>query len=413
MVSIAFVGAIDYIMVARASLSSKIILDIVFLLLNIRNLQIRGFEIVLLSFLLWSGLLGGMQLASGNPQYDFWRVVKDLVPAVLFFLKLGVFRQLLVEQQSYTRLIVVVCSIFSAISILVFNALGGYSTGYVGLTPPVSMLAAYALSTHSPMLFLLSCLIIFASGKRSFLISVIIGLGFALLKLGKTGASNNKRWRFGFITGLFMLIAMGTQLVWENAMVDKVMYTVSSLQESGVGDKNTSTFKNAGVTTDQELLDAATGGRLREITAVTSEMKPIDWVVGAGAGFTYTLGVYDNVVVDRYANTHFSPLSLTYKFGLPFAVIFYWWIIATVFSVQDLNRSLGFWVTLLVLFVLQSIFAYNLFVESLLPFAIANVQYQKSMLDQKSRVSMTRFHRPPRPQPPRWQVNQKIINSES
>ena len=127
----------------------------------------------------------------------------------------------------------------------------------------------------------------------------------------------------------------------------------------------------------EELLYTATAGRSGEFFAIFRTMTAASWIFGHGSGFTYDLHRPNKETLFGHANSHFSPLGLAYKFGGPFMILFYVWVIYPLIKNNYSCQEKIFWAGILILLLFQSLFAFNLFVEFLFPVAIAALQSKK------------------------------------
>jgi hypothetical protein len=150
---------------------------------------------------------------------------------------------------------------------------------------------------------------------------------------------------------------------------DKILNTVNSASQL------LDIMELYGIDFDSEeirsILYSLTGGRSEEFYAIMSVMEPLSWIIGLGPGFTYDI-LYFGDIISGYANSHFSPLSLSYKFGLIFTLILYSYLIGPVLKLINFSGPLALMLASIIsLFILQSIFAFNLFSEPYLAIFLA------------------------------------------
>jgi len=138
------------------------------------------------------------------------------------------------------------------------------------------------------------------------------------------------------------------------------------------------------VTSATWRLDQATSGRTYEVEAALQSLNVVDYIFGAGAGWTVNVGG-----VKRVQNIHITPLSTAAVFGLPFAVYLYLYLVTQISrGVLRKNRaSLSVVEKMAPLYLagalVHSLTAYSLFID-LLVFFFAGVLH-RSLRDGVSR----------------------------
>jgi hypothetical protein len=360
----------DFNVAAGAVLAAKLAIDLAFVASNRAAFRVGRIEALFLAWIAIAIVRGAAAVVGGESEFEASRIIKDCLPPVLFLLKIAVFRAYFARTElNYVQLAMALL-VASALNVAAFYAVGGASDFYVGLTPPVTAGVAAAIATSSTGVFAVSLAIIYLTGKRSFLVAVAALLAW-LVTLGRATRSMLAP---RFLPGLVLVAVAGVVAAFASGspVTQKIGDTSEAIAESG-GVEMLAAFGIASVIDDPEIeraLFLATAGRSAEFFVIVREMATSDWWFGKGAGFTYTLTLLDGTEVPNYANAHFSPLSLTYKFGVPFALIFYGWVAWLCVRSQPVSRHVVFHRAVVLLFLVQSFFAFNLFVEFLLPVAL-------------------------------------------
>lgn len=368
----------DFDVVPAVMLTVKLLLDGIFVFTNWRRVQFRTTELWITCWILVGAGLGGAHVLMGSPEFLFSRILKDTVPALLFVTKIAIFRNYFYERDLKYGSIVIATLVISVANIVVFYALGGENDMYVGLTPPVNPILAGALAYSSATLFLVGLVVIYYSGKRSYLVSALVYLVSLVVASKKLKSVVSRALLIRISTGLLVGIAVG--VLMHGAIVEKLTTTASGAVESEDGVSAVTAITSSGLDSDdlEKILYLATAGRSAEAMGIIDGMNFMDWLVGHGAGFTYSMELLDGSVRENYANAHFSPLGLTYKYGAPFALFLYFWLVRTILRNQAVDRHRLFWRGVAILMFVQSFFAFNLFVEFLFPIALAAIQTRRN-----------------------------------
>ncbi len=345
-------------------LVAKLIVDVVFICTNLRRLRLGRLELALVFIIFFHLLLGFFALPLYDEKYSSIRALRDCLPVIIFFLKVAIFRRVFDTVTSASRDILwsVNPLLFLSVSqIIIFLILNRTGAAYAGITPPVSMVFAYAVATGATGLLVASSLTALLSGKRSIVLSFVTIYFLYAAKNFRTARL------FAVLFATAGIVSLGVYFSWP--IFDKISLSFEVfrlLSEDGF-----SGF--AGQYSDGvAALSLSTAGRYDEWAALTAELNRISLAFGLGAGFTYDYVLVDGREFSGYSNAHFSPLSLTYKFGLIFCVVFYFYVLRHCFRTPARDAVLERWWRILTLvFIVQSLFAFNLFVEGMLPVAVA------------------------------------------
>lgn len=374
----------DFAIVPALLIAARLVLDSVFVASNFGKVRLTAFEFGLMGWILFGALLGVVRFLADDPKFEFSRIIKDTIPAFLFFCKIAILRVYLRRSDLPIRAVVVFMLLASVLNVAVFYILGGANTLYVGLTPPVNPAIAGSVYHSSAVLFLVALGVVYFSGKRSYLLSV--GFYFALLVFGLRKLRRVVDALFFIRVAVVLLAGLIVSFSVTSPIIEKMSTAINGIFDAGLVDSSLS-FADINVDDVEDALYLATAGRSAEVLAIVSGMNGADWIFGHGAGFTYSLELMDGVVLDDYANAHFSPLGLAYKYGAPFAVVLYAWLFGMMFMKQADGRQLVFWRGVAFLVVVQSFFAFNLFVEFLFPVALAAIQSSGSRFHMMRQVN--------------------------
>jgi hypothetical protein len=366
----------DFTVMPAMLLGAKLTLDGIFVFSNIGRIELKWAEVYFSSWIILASLLGLAHLLTGSDQFNFWRILKDTIPALFFFMKIAICRSYLEKWEFPIKKLVFWSLFLSLANIAIFYGLNGPDFMYVGLTPPINQVVAGSVFYSSTGLFIVSIIVIYFSGKRSYLIAVgIVIILLYIMRLQNKQLISNKFINYLLTATIFAILL---SLVYQGAIVDKLLISLNSLSiiyDAAIGVAQSSSHnENISELETYNALYVATAGRWAEVHEIIKSMSLLDWIFGHGAGFTYQLELLDGTVLESYANSHFSPLSLSYKYGVIFAILFYIWIAKKTFFCPDLDSRKLFWVLIIVLLLIQSCFAFNLFVEFLLPVALAAIQ---------------------------------------
>jgi hypothetical protein len=257
------------------------------------------------------------------------------------------------------------------VTYFIFNSTG---TTRLAIFPPMELPFSSYMLTSSLML-LASFIIILLYGKRAQLVSAVITFVLYISVF-------RRKDLFKYIIILGIASTVLIPLFIKNS--DNIAIR-----------RLTSTFDSySGKGTDKENLDRISAGRFNEFETIINQMRPEDYFLGKGLGFTYDVdtGGKDNV---ETANAHFSPIGFLSKYGVFFTLFVYYFVLSIFFKSNKLLLSDSDYVIALgvaVFIFMESFFAYALFVSPILPVVlgvlIANQRkYQKArMLKRKNRL---------------------------
>lgn len=355
--------------VTPAFLAARLAVDILFVATNADRLGLKLRDGVMIFWLIGAGLAGVIFSLSGIGSYSATRAASDVVLPMLFILKVALIIRLLPDLKGLgaeVRMIVRWLVIGSIIQIAIFLTVGRIFGAYSGIAVPATLPMADALARSSMTLGLLMTALILASGKRAILLSLLAAVAVSIM---------NARRRFLAIGGVMFatLLLVALAPLFEGT-INKFEATISAVQ-----DLEDVAMRGPTAIFDDDIragLYLATAGRSEEFYSIILAMEPINYLIGLGAGFTYEYA-HTEGVVQGYANSHFSPLSLTYKFGLIFCIAFYLYAFRYMFRLirtgEPVSRLIGFGLLMLAV---QSIFAFNLFAEPFLPVLTAMAAFR-------------------------------------
>ncbi len=333
-------------------LGTRIAVDIIFLIYFWRHIKLSNIEMLLIFAMLASCCFATFPNVQYSSVYSISRFFNDISGPLLFILKVSTLRSLFRQDVSVFNIKKMsrALMILSGIQVLIFLYFSAESGAYAGITPPVNIPAAFYICTFNHLGFAATVILIALSGKRSFFVSVAIVYAFTIFF---------RKPPRNMLVFLVVLSAMATMFaIFGN---EKFFGTVTLATEFF----NTTEIFHIDFDSDRvrSNLYMLTAGRSEEIYGILNEMKPSSWLIGLGPGFTYGFLHIDGVI-EGYANSHFSPLSFIYKFGVPFMLIFYGYIIFNIRVLLKSPRKNSYIVgCALTIFVLQSFFAFNFYAE--------------------------------------------------
>lgn len=337
-------------------LGARIVIDITFLVLAWRHILLRKIEVALIFMVLLSSVCAALPSIMFSAEYSINRFFNDISGPLLFLLKASALRALFLQQTSTLNIkkLSRALIILSVIQILIFVYFSAQTGAYAGISLPINLPVAWYVGTFNHLGLVATLILIILSGKRSFFISIAIVSALAIVL---KGSRRNKIVLFVMMGAVvFSLMVIGNDKV--NGTVTAANELLGMIEVHNI-DLNSENFRSG--------LYLLTAGRSEEFYGILSEMRPWSWLIGLGPGFTYSY-LHTDGIVDGYANSHFSPLSLTYKFGLVFAILFYSYITSTIRELLKISDSISFILgCALLLFILQSFFAFNLYVEPYFP----------------------------------------------
>lgn len=355
---------------ARPLFVMKGALDCLFILSNLRKAQMSRIEIIILLVLALHAIGGMIIFPMISSSYLPSRAFNDVFWPVIFVLKVAIIRNLTFEDvfsaADWKSLSLKLIGI-SLVQVAIFLFFSRYSGAYAGITPPVNLPFAYGVALSHPMVLLLSLVLIVLSGKRAYLLAAVAVFAVraivrrqnrsAFIVLGIVGVIALTSAVGGAAAGL-----IPTAVLEKFVDSSQVFNLIGIIAREGFGVLSEDVVRRS--------LYAATAGRSEEFLAIIGQMTWSNFFFGLGAGFTYSYLHWDGWV-DGYANSHFSPLSLTYKFGVFYMLIIYIYIFRGTLKLFRSQINFAEFLGIgLMLFFVQSIFAYNLFAEIFLPLLV-------------------------------------------
>ncbi len=112
--------------------------------------------------------------------------------------------------------------------------------------------------------------------------------------------------------------------------------------------------------------------RLREVDAVIFDLNSsgiFAWLFGFGSGYYYTIADSSGIITVTH-NVHFSPLGLISTYGAIYACLLYSFFINAIIKYPTVSFSDKVWRAYAMFALIHSFFAYSLFIDFLLFFAI-------------------------------------------
>lgn len=342
-------------------LVSFVILDIIFIISNINKLRFKRLELFIVLILAFHLTIGIFILPKYSKSYDEITAIKDTVLPIMFIMKILIFRKIFSRRniKNYKKVLLISCLAIVTIQIFIF-IISPMSELSVGLNPPVNVLLG-AYFAGGPLIFLaISILVLLLAGKRSIFLSLIVA-GIV------SGGRNLKIFIIFsclFLLGFFLVDFTDSSSI---NLIDKIAISYNAIMEI-------SDFSEASEARNAALY-IATAGRSEEFFAIFRFMEPINWLIGIGPGFSYSFDHPSLGYIDR-SNAHFTPLSISYKFGLIIGVFFLFYVSKDI--LWGLRNSQVFLSTILLLFLVQSFFSFNIFVEILYPIIISWLSFYRA-----------------------------------
>ena len=335
-------------------------LDILFILSNLKRLKLTIFEFSVIGILFFHLILGILILPQYNDAYTEVRALKDTVLPIMFLMKCIIFRKIFSVEKlaNYKKFLIRGTFFIIAIQFLML-LLALSEDGYRGLNPPVNILLASFLSGGPFLFFILSIATLIFAGKRSVLVSLAIAWLFVSRRVTKS--TFLACLIAGIVYSLTFLIDISNIPI-----VDKFVYTFDAVKK----------IMETGLTTEQKraAMYAATAGRSEEIFTILAFMEPINWLTGKGPGYSYEFtrllaDTVDGKGSSEISNAHFTPLAITYKFGIIIALYFIFYTSRNI--IWGIKNGEVLISSMLLLFIIQSIFSFNIFSEILYPIFVS------------------------------------------
>ena len=330
------------------------LLDFVFISSNLKKLGFTRFELFVVGVLIFHLALGILILPYHNDSYNELRALKDTLLPIMFLMKCIIFRKVFsVENLDiYKKLLIKSCFLIVLLQVLllIFKPDGN---AYIGINPPVNILLASFFSGGPFFFLVLSLFALLLAGKRSIFISLVITGLFATRRMSK----------FALIACLLGALGYTLTLLIDATnipIVNKFILTSNAINQ----------VVDNGLTSEQReaALYLATAGRSAEIFAISAFLEPMNWLSGVGAGYSFELIRPDSEPV-VISNAHFTPIAITYKFGV--VIAFYFLVYTSKNIIWGLKNKEIFISSMLILFLIQSAFSFNLFAEILYPLFVS------------------------------------------
>lgn len=356
---------------SRPFLVAKGVLDVFFILGNWKNFKSSRLEIVLISVLAIHTVAGLVVMPMFSTSYLPGRAANDVIWPILFLFKIVIFRNL-IEKGGFStkdlKYLVRIMLYLSVVQIAIFVIFSRISGAYAGIAPPTNLPLSYGLAFSQPWMIVTCVIVILLSGKRSFLLGALVAVGVRALVQRKNRAAFLALGAFAIIVIVGSIGGAAAGILPQD-ISDKLKQAGDIFGPIGIAfrDGPSALLEDA----VRHELYVSTAGRSEEFFSIFSVMSWYNLFVGLGAGFTYSYLHWEGWV-DGYANSHFSPLALTYKFGIIYAGLLYWYVSKGILRLVRTNDGLSCMVAFgLVMFLVQSLFAFNLFVELFFPLLIA------------------------------------------
>ena len=341
-----------------------LVLDTLIIILNIKKVRFNFFELVLIALLVSSTVIGIVNNASLDR-----RILTDLLNPLFFVFKIAVFRLIIFNDRGIIfldekwRYYAKQLFKFSFITLVLFLVLSQLRPMYAGIGLTTHPFLVHSLQSKSFVNVIFTFIVVLLTGKRALIISSII-----LVLIYMVYVKRNLI-RMCLISLFLMLVIYITDFNSLNvSAVNKYIWTYELYIENGV---------QLNLEDDNHYLDVISGGRLGEITGATKEMRPIDYLIGRGIGFTYEYINPNSDEFPKYANLHFSPLSIITKYGIIFFAVLVLYILYTLRGFRN-SSALGIFFGLYVIGVfIDSFFAYVVFVDPLFPLALGSLSGKK------------------------------------
>jgi hypothetical protein len=257
------------------------------------------------------------------------------------------------------------------VTYFIFNSTG---TTRLAIFPPMELpFSNYMLS--SSLMLLASFIIILLYGKRAQLFSAVITFVLYISVFRRKDL-----FKYIIILGIASAILIPVFIKnSDNIAIRRLTATFDSYSGKG---------------TDKENLDRISAGRFNEFETIINQMKPQDYFLGKGLGFTYDVDTGGKDSVET-ANAHFSPIGFLSKYGIFFTLFVYYFIMSIFFKsnkvlLSDSDYLIALGVSIFIF--MESFFAYALFVTPILPIVlgvlISNQKKQRkaAILKRRNRV---------------------------
>lgn len=288
----------------------------VLFLLKVRTLEVRPVEFLLCLLVFATAF---------TTNYDGRSVVSvltDFLRPILFILVVVVFRNL-VNVESFNAsaslrrwiklsmwITVIIVAVSWAVTLFVFPLYPAYSSmdSIFGM--------GWLLATGNIFIQVAYFIVLVASGKRGAYLAalVVIFLCYRNVKLSLVS------WGVIFFSVFFALAL----LVLYAEDVQRVFLKGASYDSlQGISG----------------FMDILSGGRLEELQgAIAGMTSPVQFIFGAGLGFAYEAKGFEDAA-EGHRNLHFTPASLAIYYGIPFTIVFFYYLATFFFAALRMTRD--------------------------------------------------------------------------
>lgn len=244
---------------------------------------------------LYTGLMPILMISYGRSAFDFYsgRVVE------IFYV---------LNKLIYPLFIIVGCYFIA------------YQMGYIsyfGVSTQAAFMAIYFSLLNNKLGTVFSILVILLSGKRGALLTLVAGGGFISLK-------KVLREPVKFFPRVLLFTIVALAIIWIIAVNTSLLSRFSHILEIDVSSEHS--------------LFMATGGRSLEVLCVAEHIQA-ERIFFTGGGFGESFILRHNLRTDTDSSikgfSHFSPISLTLVYGLPYAVVLYLFLFLYVYRNKD------------------------------------------------------------------------------
>jgi hypothetical protein len=340
-------------------------LDSLIIALNIKRVRFNFFELVLIVLLILSSVIGIINNASLDR-----RMLTDLLNPLFFVLKITIFRRIIFFQGGHAflnekwRYYGVQLFKFSFITVILFLVLSQIRTMYAGIGLTTHPFLVHSLQSSSFVSVFFTFIVVLLTGKRALIISSII-LVLVYMIFVKRNLVKTCIFSVVLLLAIYSIDFKSLNI----SAIDKYTWTYELYLENDV---------QINLEDDNEYLDAISGGRMCEITGATSKMRTLDYIIGRGIGFTYEYtNRNDDEFFPKYANLHFTPLSIITKYGLIFFAVLALYILHTLGGFRNSSALRIFFGLYVIGVSIDSLFAYVIFVDPLIPIALGYLSFNK------------------------------------
>ena len=355
-------------------LSIRLLLDFLLIVFNFTKIKLSKLEILLIGLLFITLFLGILNFPIGRRHFT------DFINPLMFILKISIFRQFLSFQsniwiKTYIFKFARILFWVGMINVAALYIINYFMPIYLGATPIAYPFLIKAMLGSNIKYSSIAIIGVILAGKRAILLGVIVILVTYYVIIKKKIKSI-----FYFLIAIFFLSSI--YIIFQD-----------NVEETQAINKYKNSF-NAISSYDFEyddldLLNTISGGRISEIQGAFQDFdSPFEYAFGQGVGFVFRWYLSDNIIIqDNHSNVHFSPAGIISKYGLLFFISLYFYIfLAMIKSRLGWKKSnyLHIFMFLYVIGVLvDSLFAYTLFIDIFLPIALGylTIYSKKNNLD--------------------------------